>query len=129
MKAPVIRIGMTPEELAQHLVERYADFYATGSRQTEASRTMYVVHGEHLDGSPAPPGIDALHEAWKSAAAEGADLVADCTEGWALVGKTPEEYVKEWHTVMNDLSLQPDRREVLYIVVGSARRKKKVQAR
>jgi len=30
-----------------------------------------------------------------------------------------EEYLKEWHTVMNDMSLHPDRREMLYIVVAS----------
>ena len=119
MKAPVIRIGMTPEELAEQLVALYADIYAAGDRQTEVPRMLYVVQHGHLLVFQAPDR-DVFHEVWKSAAAEGADLLAGCIEAWTLpAGKTLEEYLKEWHVVMNDMSLHPDRREMLCIAAAS----------
>jgi hypothetical protein len=118
MTAPVIRIGMTPEELAEQLVELRADLYAAGDRQTEMPLMLYVVRSGHLGTFQV--NKDDLRGACESAAAIGADLLAVCAEGWAIVGKDWAAMLEEHHKVMNDLSLRPDRREVLTIHVASA---------
>lgn len=110
------------QELAELCLALAEGMYEKNGREYVHPAVLHVVAGEKheivfLPGFGPPPSKQALRALCVLSALAGADMLAFVYEGWALRAKSFGEAQAERHKVMGDLSLHPERREVLMIDV------------
>lgn len=116
---------MTAQELGEFCEELALGMYAQHPVTYVHPAVLHLVNDQRHDCVFFPDfGSEAskirLRALCMTAAATGvAGLLAFCCEGWSLKGKSEAELMAERHSVMGDVSLHPNRREVLSIDVAS----------
>ena len=113
---------MTAKELAEVCLDLAKGLYARQRREYVHPVCLHVLTAEEhkvlfFEDFGDDQSKRAVRMVCVSSAAAGAEFLAFCSEGWMLVVPADKDPLEEKHKVMNDLSLHPERQEVLMIEV------------